>query len=285
MTAATATPTDLDIHVRSLSFGRDAPAPRWWLEGDPVATAFYNALSITFPQGERFFMDSVRRYRPLASGTLDGQIGAFLAQEAMHTREHLVFNRQVAGHGYDLAGMEARTHATLTFTRRRSDIVQLGSTIALEHFTAILAHALLADPGHLWGASQEASAMWRWHAIEEVEHKAVAFDTFVAATADWPRHRRWSLRVLTMMGATWLLFLSIGRNIGDLFAQDGLRGAGVWRRLGGFLFFKPGILRQILSRYLSYFRPGFHPWEHDDRSLIAAAEASLALRGHLSVAA
>lgn len=284
MSVATVTPADLNIHVRHLAFGRDAPAPRWWLGGDPVATAFYNALSITFPQGERFFMDSVRRYRPLASPALDGQIEAFLAQEATHTREHLAFNHQVAANGYDVTAMDARTHATLSFTRRRPDHVQLASTIALEHFTAILAHALLADPRHLQGASEEAAAMWRWHAIEELEHKAVAFDTFVAATADWPRHRRWLLRVLTMAGATWLLFLSIGRNIGDLFAQDGV-GVGAWRRLGGFLFFTPGILRQILSRYLTYFRPGFHPWEHDDRALIAAAEASLALRGDRSAAA
>jgi len=194
MPAPNPTPPDLTVQPRDLSFANAAPTQRWWLAGDPVATAFYNALSGTFPYGERFFMDSVRRYRGYASPALKEQIAGFLSQEALHTREHVAFNRQITAHGFDVSAMETRTKARLDYARTRQPLQQLAATIALEHFTAILAHALLADPRHLAGAPDEAKAMWRWHAIEEIEHKAVAFDTFVAATWTLPRYRRWLLR-------------------------------------------------------------------------------------------
>lgn len=271
------TPADLSIRPRNLSFGQMADGSRWWLNGDPIATAFYNALSVTFPQGERFFMDAVRRYRSEVSGDLADQVGAFITQEAMHTREHVAFNRQVADQGYDVAAMEERTRRRLDFARTRPARLQLGATIALEHFTAILAHALLADPRHLQGAEPRAAALWRWHAIEEIEHKSVAFDTFLVATAPVGAFRRWHIRLWTMVIATGLLFNVVGANMGDLLRQDGVTGWRAWRGAMGFLWVRPGLLSQVLLPYLSYFLPGFHPWAHDDRALLKAAERELDL--------
>jgi predicted metal-dependent hydrolase len=270
------TPSDLIIQPRDMAFGRGATSTRWWLGGDPVGTAFYNALSVTFPLGERFFMDSVRHYRSVAPPALKSQIAAFLAQEAMHTREHIFFNKQVAEHGFDVAAMEQRTRRRLDFARSRPPLQQLGATVALEHFTAILAHALLADPRHLDGASDEAKAMWRWHAIEEVEHKAVAYDTYMLAAAGLPAWRRWTLRSMTMLAATQLLFATVGSNIADIFTSDGVNNGKTWRKLFGFMLVRPGMLRQVLGNYFSYFMPGFHPWHHDNRALMRDAEHSLA---------
>ena len=276
MTQSSKTPPDLTIQPRDMAFGRDAPSRRWWLGGDPVGTAFYNALSATFPLGERFFMDSVRRYRNAAPAKLKAQIAGFLAQEAMHTREHIFFNKQIADHGFDIAAMEDRTRARLDFARTRPPLQQLGATIALEHFTAILAHALLADPRHLEGASDEARAMWRWHAIEEVEHKSVAYDVYMAAAASLPAPRRWTLRVLTMVAATHLLFAVVGSNIADIFTSDGINNGRTWRRLFHFMLVRPGMLRQVMGGYFAYFLPGFHPWQHDNRALVNEVEQTLA---------
>ena len=279
------TPKDLSIRPRDIAFFRDGGASRWWLNGDPVATAFYNALSVTFPQGERFFMDSVRRYRGEASGELADQIAAFTRQEALHTREHVAFNRLAADHGYDVAAMEARTRARLEFARTHPPLLQLGATVALEHFTAILAHALLADPRHLQGAEPQVAALWRWHAIEEIEHKAVAFDAFRLAARDLPAFRRWHIRFWVMIVATVLLFRVVAGNMGDFLRQDGVGG---WRAAFGslnLLWRRPGLLRQILPAYLAWFRPGFHPWDHDDRALIARAEQALAVDWPLESAA
>ena len=276
MQEAFRTPSDLTILPRDQSFSRGAPAGRWWMGGDPVATPLYDALSATFPLGERFFMDAVRRFRHLASPTLNGQIGAFLAQEAVHSREHAVFNRAIAGHGIDVAAMEARTKAILDEARAEDPIAQLGATVALEHFTAILAHAILSDPRHLAGAPEEARAMWRWHAIEEVEHKAVAFDTFLAATRGLPGRRRYLLRVLTMVMATRLLFTTVGDNMADIFAAGGVDRSRIWWRVLSFLTVRPGILRQVFGEYLTYFLPRLNPWKRDDRALAASAAQALA---------
>jgi uncharacterized protein len=52
-----------------------------------------------------------------------------------------------------------------------------------------------------------------------------------------------------------------------------------WLKVLHYLTVRPGILRRTLLPYLSYYRPTFHPWNHDDRTLIAAIESKLALSG------
>ncbi|MDE2466189.1 MAG: metal-dependent hydrolase, partial [Alphaproteobacteria bacterium] len=100
------TPADLHIESRNLKFQASDRAVRWWHGGDPIATAFFNALSALFPQGERFFIDSVKRYRTLANPKLEKQIATFITQEALHTREHLAFNRLASERGYDLSEID-----------------------------------------------------------------------------------------------------------------------------------------------------------------------------------
>ena len=220
-------------------------------------------------------MDSVRQFRDCAADPLRGQIAAFISQEAAHTREHIIFNSQIATNNPSMAAMQARAEARIKIARTRLPLQQLGETIALEHLTAILADALLSDSRHLAGAPDNIQAMWRWHAIEEIEHKAVAFDTFVAATSSLSRARRWTLRVSTMTMATWQLIATMGCNISDSFTTDGISRSATWARLFGYLLIRPGILRQALPGYFAYFLPGFHPWRHDNRALMISAEQCL----------
>jgi predicted metal-dependent hydrolase len=270
------TPDDLAIGLRDYQFGREGPAaPRWWLNNDPMATAFFNALSATFPLGERFFMDAVKAFRGQVEGRLAEQVAAFLYQEAMHSREHVAFNRNVTQAGYDMASLERRTGRRLAYARSRRPIEQLAGTCALEHFTAILAHIILKDARFLEGAPSEAQELWRWHAMEEIEHKAVAFDTFVAVTRQWSGLRRWGLRSQAMFYATVLFILSIGANVRDLLRQDGMAGPKIWLGLAHYLIVRPGMARQVLGAYLDYYRPGFHPWARDDRELLVRARRLL----------
>lgn len=280
------TPQDLDIRLRDYRFGRETGThPRWWLNGDPIATAFFNALSATFPQGERFFMDSVKAFRGEVSGELREQVAAFLFQESMHTREHVVFNEIATKAGFAMKPLEARTGRRLAFARKRPKIDQLAATCALEHFTAILAHALLADRRYLEGAPREAYDLWVWHAMEEVEHKAVAFDTYNEVMKSQHPLQRYRKRVRAMVIATVIFAAAIAGNLRDLFRQDGTNNLGTWLKLGGYLLFKPGLLRRIAGDYFAYYKPGFHPWDHDDRELLAVAERELEGRAAVGVAA
>lgn len=262
------TPRDLVIHPRDRRFGRGGHMDRWWAGGDPVATAFYNALSITFPKGEGFFIESVRNFREGASPRLAAEIAAFTKQEVMHTREHVAFNRRVVDGGYDISRLEAKVDERLAFVRSRPPIGSLAATMALEHFTAILAHELLADPRHLAGADPEAAAMWRWHAMEEIEHKGVAYDTWLHATRDWPRFTRWKTKAKVMLFVTRNFLADRTAGVLDLLRQDGLSGPRLWASLFWFAFVKPGMMRRILAAWVAFFLPGFHPWNHDDRKLI-----------------
>jgi predicted metal-dependent hydrolase len=270
------TPTDLTITPRDRRFGRDRAVARHWLNGDPIATAFFNALSITFPRGEAYFIDSVRAFRDGVPDRLAREIAAFIKQEVVHSREHLAFNRQVTDHGYDVSRLDADVMMVLDLAKQRPPIASLAATMALEHFTAILAHELLGDPRHLDGADPEVAALWRWHAIEEIEHKGVAHDTWVHATRDWNRLKRWWVKSAMMLVVTQHFLHHRARGMMDLLRQDGVTGP---RALGGLLHYalvRPGILRRVARPWLGYFLPGFHPWTIDDRALIALDDSPYA---------
>ncbi|WP_116809099.1 metal-dependent hydrolase [Steroidobacter cummioxidans] len=276
-TPATGTPADLTITPRDLRLDRNALSARWWHGGDPVATAYFNALSASFPQGETFFIEAVRRFRDRVDGGLQAQIQAFIEQEAAHTREHVVFNKLIKNAGYDTTAMDAEMRRRLDIARSRHPVGQLAITVALEHFTAIMAHSLLTEKDPLPGAPPEVLRLWQWHAIEEVEHKAVAFDTYLAVTRELSAFRRWSIRCQVMVLISVQFWHSNFQRMADFFRQDGINTPRTWWRVFTYLCFKPGMVRRIFVPYLSFFRPGFHPWDHDDGALVREFEQRLRL--------
>jgi hypothetical protein len=184
---AAPTPADLTITVRDERFNRGTSPRRWWA-GEPFGTAWHNALSATFPRGEAFFIEAVKAHREGANPKLESEIRAFVKQEINHTREHIAFNRLAEDAGYDIKTIDARVAELLALTKGRPAIANLAVTMALEHYTAMMAAEFLANPKHFAAADKEVRDMWRWHAAEEIEHKGVAFDTWNHATKDW-HHR------------------------------------------------------------------------------------------------
>ncbi|MGH6706948.1 MAG: metal-dependent hydrolase [Sphingomicrobium sp.] len=278
MTAASVTrppvtPADLTITPRDRRFVDKVRPARWWNGGDPVGTALYNALSATFPVGEAFFVESVRKFRDGAPPKLAGEIKAFTTQEVIHSREHAAFNRAAHDAGYDLTALEKRVEWRLELLRSRPPIASLAATMALEHFTAILAHELLADPAHLGRAEAEAAALWRWHATEEIEHKGVAYDTWLHATRDWTRGKRWKVKAKVMLLVTRNFIVDRTRGALELLRQDGISGVRAWVPLVWYMWVRPGMMRKIFAAWAKFFLPGFHPWNEDDRHLIRGYEA------------
>jgi predicted metal-dependent hydrolase len=274
------TPADLSITPRDRRFDRSSVAPRLWHGGRAEATAIYNALSTTFPKGEAFFVESVRAFRNRAPAKLAEEIKAFTTQEVIHSREHDAFNKCAADSGYDLKRLEAQVEKRLAMTRCRPPIVSLAATIALEHFTAILAHQLLTDPRHLKGADKEAADLWRWHALEEIEHKGVAYDTWLNATRCWTRWKRWKLKARVMLYVTRNFLVDRTSGALELMRQDGVTGLRAWWLLLGYLWVRPGMFRKIAGAWFRYFLPGFHPWNQDDRALLEDDHQELAKAAH-----
>jgi predicted metal-dependent hydrolase len=269
------TPPELSIMPRDRRFGRETAAPRLWHGGRVEATAIYNALSTTFPKGEAFFVESVRAFREGAPARLAEEIRGFTTQEAIHSREHDAFNKRAADAGYDLSKLEAQVEKRLAVTRGKPPIVSLAATMALEHFTAILAHELLADPRHLAGAEKETADLWRWHAVEEIEHKGVAYDTWLHATRHWTRAKRWKVKAKVMLYITRNFVVDRTAGALELMRQDGVTGLRAWASLLWYLWVRPGMFRKIAGAWVRFFLPGFHPWNEDDRDLLRAYEADV----------
>src|SRR5262245_152639 len=268
------TPGDLSITPRDRKFGRGEATPRLWHGGRVEATAIYNALSSTFPIGEAYFVESVRAFREGTPPKLAEEIKAFTTQEAIHSREHDAFNKRAAEAGYDLSKLEQRVEERLAVARARGPIANVAATMALEHFTAILAHQLLANPAHLAGAEKETADLWRWHACEEIEHKGVAYDTWLFATRDWTRWKRWKVKARIMLYVTRNFLVDRTAGALELMRQDGITGFKAWWLLLTYLWVKPAMFRKIAGAWFKYFLPGFHPWNEDDRHLLRVYDAS-----------
>ena len=264
------TPSDLSIKPRDRRFGRETATPRLWHGGRVEATAIYNALSTTFPAGEAFFVDSVRAFRDGAPSKLADEIKGFTTQEAIHSREHDAFNKRAMQSGYDLSKLEAQVEKRLAITRDRPPVVNVAATMALEHFTAIIAHELLANRRHLAGAEQETADLWRWHAVEEIEHKGVAYDTWLHATRHWPRLKRWKVKARVMLYVTRNFVVDRTAGSLELMRQDGVTGLRAWALFLWYVWIRPGMFRKIAGAWVKFFLPGFHPWNEDDRHLLGA---------------
>ena len=218
----------------------------------------------------------MKAHREGADAKLDAEIRAFVRQEIHHTREHIAFNRLAEDAGYDIKAIDTRVAEMLALTKDRPAIANLAVTMALEHYTAMMAAEFLENPAHFADADAEVRDMWRWHAAEEIEHKGVAFDTWNHATRDWTPGKRWRVRSLVMVSVTARFFKNRWTDSLELLAQDGITG---WKAKWGlfkYLTVSPGIVRRIFPAWLAYFKPGFHPWDHDDRELIKLYEGDFA---------
>jgi predicted metal-dependent hydrolase len=269
------------IVVRRPAIDLDAPSPddgheipRDWWGGDPFRTHFLNALSSTFPFGEAFFVRSVRRYADrVGDPALRRAIRDFAAQEGQHSRLHDDHLALLVRQGH--RGLLTRNRIVdrlLRWHNRRTPRLSLAATAAFEHLTAILARQLLVDASG-WAADMDPvmATLWRWHALEEAEHKAVAFDVMEAVQVP-----RW-MRIVVMALSTPIFAVEVlDRMIYMLWRDGRLFDAGLWARGFRFLLGKGGFLRGSGPAYRAWYRADFHPDHFDDRALIARMADDLA---------
>ncbi len=265
----TATLAPRTIKVRRLELGYDDRLPRHFIAGDPAMSHVVAVLSSLFPEGEDFFVESVRRYRDrITDPELKRQVAGFIGQEAIHGREHRTFNERLQGLGYPTRFIDRCVHHGLV--RVGGTVLpkshQLAITAALEHYTATLAEVLMReDDAHALFTEPEVRSLFLWHAVEESEHKAVAFDVYQHVCGN-----QW--RRAMVMNATTLGFL-LAATSGTLLslALDGhsyrhpLRTARSIARLRR----SPWLTKAVRRRIRDYNRRDFHPDDHDAAELLA----------------
>lgn len=271
---------DLDFHLR------EDDIPRYWFGGDPFKTRFFDALSLLFPEGERFFIECVRDYRgQVDDPALAEQIKQFTFQEGQHSRVHLEYNRRLGRQGINQVGAEAFLKKVLIWERRRlPKAFTLGQTAAAEHMTALMAHFFLENRDVLATADPRIRAVFCWHAIEEIEHKAVAFDVLqkVAGAGYFTRCAAMLYVSLVFPLHVFLLMRHMFRRDGFSFGQRAkLWLPGLW-----WLYGPPrGLFVRMLGHYLAYYRPGYHPWDRGETAVFDQWRSAYEEHDHDPIAA
>jgi uncharacterized protein len=260
-----------DIPARRITF--DYPdldqLPKHFMgDRDPVMSHVVAVLSGLFPPGEDFFVRSVRAYRDrITDPELRRQVNGFIGQEAIHGREHRAFNERLAELGYPTRGVERFVAGLFRISDRLpSRARRLATTAALEHYTATLAEVLLADAeARELFSVDEVQGLLLWHALEEAEHKSVAFDVYQAVCGN---HRlRSSVMNLTTVGFIGITVAWTAASIvtdGDTWRHPGrvLRSLAATRH-------SPWLTGDVWRRLRDYNRPDFHPDDHDSTELLA----------------
>ena len=244
-----------------LDFKLDASIPKYWFNQDAFKTRFLDAVSVTFPEGERYFMTCMRQFRDqITDENLREDVMSFNRQEAQHGIVHTTFNNLLKDQGLPVAELNAEQRRRLNAAVQRLPAsFNLAIKEACEHITALMAEIFFADPDFLKHADYRVRAMLAWHAMEEMEHKAVAFDTMQKVA-----------QVGYIERSLAMLFLT------SIFVYLRIKDTNVFLRADGFsktervtmlvknlpwLFGKKGIVRVMTTPWLEYFKPGFHPWQ------------------------
>ena len=242
-------------------FGFDASMPKYWLDGDPFKTRFFDAMSTLFPEGEKFFIQCVRDYRDeVKDPELSRQVKDFIFQEGQHSMAHGLFNDRLRAQGIHVDKIEEESRVVLALFRRKlPKAITLAQTAAVEHFTAFMAHGFMKRTKLFEHADPRMRALYYWHAVEEIEHKSVAFDVLQKIAK-----AGYFTRILPMLWVSMMFPLHIFLVMRHMLRVDGF---GPWQRLkmwarGLYWLYGPGgLIPPLLGDYFAYYRPGFHPWQ------------------------
>jgi predicted metal-dependent hydrolase len=246
-----------ELSIRRLDVDLDTPFPVRWNGGDAFRSALFNALSMSFPVGEQFFIDSLRAgvaaLPPERRDAFAAELKGFVGQEATHRHAHARFNAILAQHGL-VNTVEARAAKRMAAAARLDVRNHVAATAATEHLTAVFAEWTLRHPEAFDGAEPRLRRLWEWHAAEESEHRATAFDVYVALGGN----HAWRVRIFRYVSTMFVL--DVGRQtLRNLRDDRALLRPSTWRSAARFLFGRNGFVRGNVAAWRAYLSPDFHP--------------------------
>ncbi len=262
------------LSIRKLNVDLNQGFERHWHSRDAFRSAYFNALSMSFPEGEQRFIESVQACAKLLPdephfAALHEQIRDFSAQEATHRHMHVQYNRQLLQQGL-VNQWEPRIVERFAAAADINPLHHLAVTAAYEHYTAVLAQVMLDRPGMMADAQPQMQQLWMWHSLEETEHKAVAFDLYQALSGSYKWRVRW------FMYAT-LTFASdaLRQTVSNLWHDGTLFKPSTWWSAAKFFFGRPGDkvhatgngwIWLCAGHLREYLRKDFHPWQQNNRA-------------------
>ena len=255
-----------DLVVRRLLVDMGQPIQRHWCAGDAFRTALFNALSMSFPFGEQFFIDSVRNgfkaLPPEKQERFRAEVQGFVGQEATHRRLHTLYNAHLEKQGL-VNAWEPRARQRLQPLEGQDVRHWLGITAANEHFTAIFADFMLHNADLLGEQDERLKTLWLWHSAEEPEHKSPAFDLYQALGGSREWRVRW-MRTVTV----FFLTDTLRQTLANLRRDGTLWRWSTWKSGFSFLFGKRGLITRTYKPWKAYFRRDFHPNQQDSSASV-----------------
>ena len=246
--------------VRKLEVDLSTGFDRHWHGGDAFLSQFHNALSMSFPVGEQSFIDAVRESardlpRTPETARLHETVAQFIGQEATHRHVHGLYNAHLEKQGL-VNRWQDWASARLEYGRRQGIAPRhlLAITAAYEHLTAVLADYVLRHHRALDCADPRMQTLWRWHAAEETEHRAVAYDLYLALAGNYKWRIRWYVYALVLF-----VFDALRQTVLNLWRDGTLFRPSTWLSAVRFLAGRHGVVRHCTGPLLAYFRRDFHP--------------------------
>lgn len=257
----------VEIKPRKMSFPFSQIENKFFFNGNSLLSVFAAALSSTFPPGEAEFIESVRNYRDqITDEKLKAEIRGFIGQEGHHSHQHKRANLALRDLGLDAVRLEKDLESVIEKMRTRkfmNNKRRLAMTVGMEHLTAIMAEFILNNPEVLEPLEDSVKELLYWHAVEEIEHKAVAFDVYMQCEGD----RKQLRRTLTIVKYLFSLRIS-GYMIALLIWSRKMPSWSDVKGFASFMWGKKGLLTNIRKPYNDYFKADFHPWDHDNQELV-----------------
>lgn len=255
------------IKVRRIRFRYTTePLERHYVQGDLVMSHIVAVLSAFFPQGEDFFVRSVRHYADrITEPGLKKAVAGFTGQEVSHGRQHRELNDQLQRMGYPTHRIDRMTGRGLARLERwRGPRYRLAVTAALEHYTATLAETLLGDArARQVLGDNEVRSVLLWHALEESEHKAVAFDVYRAVGGT----ERMRVVAMWITSFSFLGVLALHATWSMLADRASYHPVRLVKSVAA-LRHSPFLTRAVIRRLRDYTRAGFHPSDNDNTALL-----------------
>ncbi|MFD2180086.1 metal-dependent hydrolase [Veronia pacifica] len=252
--------------VREMDFELITSVPKFLVKDCSFLSGFFYFLSAVFPPGEAYFIRSVQHYsKRIHDSTLKVQVEAFIAQEAHHGKQHRMINDIIEKSTEFSSSKVTATSIRKTrgLTKRYPAAINLAATVALEHLTAVLGAYFLRNESIRHGVHKDMHNMLVWHSIEEIEHKAVAFNVY-QKTVNKPGLLRW-------VGGVSMLQLLVGAALGaavHTFKQKRFFKWQEWKTAWKYSFGQQGVFRRIWPELKRFLKKGFHPDKVDDSELL-----------------
>lgn len=250
--------------------------PKYWCANDPAMTHYFTGLSTLFPEGESYFVRSVRALREHAklNEALDREISAFIGQEAMHSKEHHAFHISAQQHGMNPESLEKVTGIVLkglekVFSKKWNLLV----TVGLEHYTAVLVVSMMETVNE-YMTDKTIRDLWLWHSVEETEHKAVAFDLYEylygnGLNAYLPRVTIFTLSLMLITGLSTIYQIVLMKR------DKQLSNLKTWQN---FFNFAAKQYKTFIPKFFEYYRYDFHPNQTNEKNLVATTKIKLGIK-------